>query len=382
MPAAGIRLRSLETARECASLGACPRTIGWLTGLSSTMIREQVFDAAHRARRGRPPYTEDFIFRASSHIRSQLGCFAAQYERLSMAGFGPAACLIAAYRHYLSFSPGPAFSFDQAFFLVSSLAGIWACRQSTLELARCPRCMACLLVARGTLHAPACAFCRDRAQPREVTRAVVGRLVRDAEPLEVSAKLTQRLDALHLMRMFESLGAHARVVRALLHRHSKRARSLPCERVHLGKALPLAHWTLGVRTPTRAQYSVLAATFTRLLAYGVAPEAALAAAYRHTIDAFAPEPVPRFDRCFEVASLVTAQWGIAAPALCLTTCPRCRSAHLVSVTDRATVRCPFCVLLRRSPVRGTVQGLPRPLSVAPRAPALRPSAGVSGRIPA
>lgn len=35
MAYADTRIRSLETAQLCATLGACPRTIGWVTGLPS-----------------------------------------------------------------------------------------------------------------------------------------------------------------------------------------------------------------------------------------------------------------------------------------------------------------------------------------------------------
>jgi len=37
-------VRSLETARECALLGARKRTIAWITGLPPTFILRNVFD--------------------------------------------------------------------------------------------------------------------------------------------------------------------------------------------------------------------------------------------------------------------------------------------------------------------------------------------------
>ena len=70
---ADTRIRSLETARECVRLGARQRTIALLTGLPTSFIFHNIYDAEHLPPRGRPPYTEDFIYRSSLKVQAEVG---------------------------------------------------------------------------------------------------------------------------------------------------------------------------------------------------------------------------------------------------------------------------------------------------------------------
>jgi hypothetical protein len=80
------RIRSLETARECVRLGARQRTIAWLTGLPTSFIFHNVYDAEHLPPRGRPPYTEDFIYRALRVPTSSTRKAARRETTLACAG--------------------------------------------------------------------------------------------------------------------------------------------------------------------------------------------------------------------------------------------------------------------------------------------------------
>jgi hypothetical protein len=207
------RIRSLETARECAMLGACPRTIGWITGLGTNLIRSNVFDRSHRAPRGRPPYCEDLVFRKPYKVQAELGGFAAEYEALAATGQPRAHALVAAYQHYLSATATPTFGFDEAFFVVANLDGIWACTTSTLELVRCPRCEARRLLARGDRQTRACAFCKTAeggALPR--TPKIAGRTPSCAASIGVSPRVDSQLEALRRQREVESIATHPPIV--------------------------------------------------------------------------------------------------------------------------------------------------------------------------
>ena len=362
MAFADARIRSLETARLCAMLGACPRTIGWVTGLPNNFIRTKVFDAGHRAPRGRPAYTDDLVFKTTFKIQAEFGTFATKYQALTTAGFTPASSLIAAYQHYLSFTPVPSFSFDEAFFLVSNLDGIWACKAPTLQLEPCPRCTARRLVALGGAYTPVCAFCREECGERGLRRKVAGRVPPDSESIGVSAGLPLQIEVLRMQRVLESAGAHPRVVAAILSGYPDPSHRAPSRLVRIGKALPVSRWSSGVRTLLRAQFSVMASTFKRLVDGGIEPEQAITAAYRHVLAAFHRAPPLSFNRCFEVVCLAEGRWGVSEPTLQLTDCERCGSTYLKSRADPAPQRCPFCVLLRH------------PEMYPPRAHALTPAA--------
>ena len=153
-------VRSLETARECALLGARKRTIAWITGLPPTFILRNVFDQENPAPCGRPPYTEDFVFRAPLRLQAAASAFAVKYHALTTDGFTPAHSLLAAFRHYRSFADAPAFCFDEAFYLVCNLDGIWASGARKLQLARCRRCGSKHLAPWGSTPSQGCPFCK------------------------------------------------------------------------------------------------------------------------------------------------------------------------------------------------------------------------------
>ena len=88
--------------------------------------------------------------------------FAAKYRLLTSEGVQPAQALITAFKHYLFVVRQPSISFDEAFFLVSNLDGIWAVAARNLELGQCLRC-GCehILPPRG-------AACYVRRNPRSI----------------------------------------------------------------------------------------------------------------------------------------------------------------------------------------------------------------------
>ena len=149
-----------------------------------------------------------------------------------------------------------------------------------------------------------------------------------------------------MQRVLESAGAHPRVVAAILSRYPDPGRRTPSRLVRIGKALPVSRWSSGVRTLLRAQFSIMASTFKRLVHWGIEPEQAITAAYRHVLAAFHRAPPLSFNRCFEVVCLSEGRWCVFEPTLQLTDCGRCGSTYLGSRADPAPQRCPFCVLIR------------------------------------
>ena len=359
MAFADTRIRSLETARECVRLGARQRTIAWITGLPTSFIFRNVYDAQHHAPRGRPPYAEDFIFRASLKVQAEAGMFAAKYRLLTAEGFTPAQALITAFKHYLCVIPNASVSFDEAFFLVSNLDGIWAVPTHTLSLAACRRCGCLHVLPHGAVAAVGCPFCRahrsdDGAAPAELGSGHSTISSDDAETGGgVPAALEQRIRTLRLQRALERRGAHPRVVAALTAAAPAPDRQA-CEQAsgasqaptRVGRPLNLVRWGEAVKTLQRAQYSLVAIAYRRLLAADIEPADAMHAAFVHVSSLFPTEASPSFDRCFELISLFDARWGVRDAEFELLACPKCRSQYIVSRRDRAPPHCPFCALIR------------------------------------
>ena len=357
MAFADTRIRSLETARECLRLGARQRTIAWLTGLPTSFIFHNIYDAEHQPPRGRPPYCEDFIYRSSLRVQAEVGMFAAKYRLLAAEGITPAQALITAFRHYRSVVRQPSFSFDEAFFVVCSLDGIWAAPTRTLELGTCRRCGCLHLIAHGAAPAAAgCPFCRPhrteripaRAPPHPEHETIVSGT--DAQSPTVPAALETQIRSLRTERMFEQLGAHPRVVAILTggpapadRRSASRHLEGP---THVGRAVNLIRWGVAVKTVQRAQFSLVASVYTRLLAAAFEPMDAIRAAFIHVSAMFPTVQPLSFNRCFEVVSMLDARWGAAEPSFDLLSCPKCRARFLASRTDRERPHCPFCALLR------------------------------------
>jgi ribosomal protein S27AE len=96
----------------------------------------------------------------------------------------------------------------------------------------------------------------------------------------------------------------------------------------------------------RAQFSLVATAYTRLLAADFEPADAVRAAFVH-VSAMLPTVEPlSFDRCFEVISMIDARWGAAEPSFDLLSCPKCHASFLASRMDRERPHCPFCALVR------------------------------------
>lgn len=344
-------VRSLETARECALLGARKRTIAWITGLPPTFILRNVFDQDNPAPCGRPPYTEDFVFRAPLRLQAAASAFAVKYHALTADGFTPATSLIVAFRHYRSFVDAPAFCFDEAFYLVCNLDGIWACGTRKLQLVPCRRCGSNHLAPWGSTPSQGCPFCK--AAPGSEATQGHGTAIAARRPTSagcVSHAFLAHVGALKTRRSLEGLGAHARVIDALMATMDELPQelrpNLPTSLVRIGKPLSLTRWGAALRTVTRIQYSVAATTYRRLTASGFSPHEAAVGAYRHARTRFQGDTPLSFDRCFEVLSLLDGRWGVRGPELNLIACNRCHSHHLVSRRDRAAPVCPFCLLIR------------------------------------
>jgi Flagellar transcriptional activator (FlhC) len=354
MAYADTRIRSLETANECVRLGARQRTIAWITGLPTSFIFRSVFDEQHPAPRGRPPYAEDFIFRSSLKVQAEAGVFAAKYHLLVSEGIAPAQALITAFKHYRSVVPNGLVSFDEAFFLVSNLDGIWAASESTIELGKCRRCGCMHVVPRGAAGAIGCPFCKGhhgeggamqsaRSSRHPTTSSDHGDAL-DAAP----ATLELQIRALRLERSLGLLGAHPRVaaVMTAATKHRTGSEATATRPTRVGRPLNLVRWGEAVKTLQRAQYSLVATAYRRLLSAGFEPEEAMLAAFVHVSSLLRAGGHLSFDRCFEFISLFDARWGVRDANFELLACSKCHSQYVVSRRDRAPPHCPFCTLIR------------------------------------
>lgn len=359
MAFAETRIRSLETARECVRLGARQRTIAWVTGLPTSFIFHKVFDAQHRAPRGRPPYSEEFIFRSPLRVQAEASAFASKYRLLTAEGFVHSRALITAFKHYLSVVRSPSVSFDEAFFLVSNLDGIWAATTPSLDLGRCRRCGCTQILPRGATSQDRCPFCKvphsdadTRTSPRHVPPEPAQASDKGDALAGLCAALEQRIRALRLERALEALGAHPRIVATLTGvsgvpegTASAAAHVAP---VRFGRPINLMRWGVAINTLQRVQFSLLATVYRRLRAADFGPEEALRAAFVHVSSLFPSSGSSlSFDRCFELVALFDARWGVSDAEFDLLGCPECHSQYLASRRDRAPPHCPFCALARR-----------------------------------
>jgi flagellar transcriptional activator FlhC len=340
------RLRSLQTARECVELGARQRTIAWVTGLSPTFILRSVYDGQHPAPRGRPPYTEEFVFRAPLRVQAEVGIFALRYRALRTAGFAPARSLITAYRHYRSVVRVPLFCFDEAFFLVSNLDGIWAATAPAIDLGECRGCGSTHVLPRGSAPGTECPVCKVA---RAHAASARGHSSPGPGPVFVSQTVSGapiaidgRIRSLKFRQSLHALGAHQRVIAVLSACHEHRGRAIDGP-VRVGRPLPLSRWRTAVQPVQRMQYSIVAMTHRRLVSAGFAAEEALRTAFEHARSVVLPMEPLSFNRCFEAISLLDARWGVAAPGLELVACPACESWHLISLHEAEPTPCPFCI---------------------------------------
>jgi Flagellar transcriptional activator (FlhC) len=353
--AADTRIRSLETARDCALLGAKQRTIAWLTGLPPNFILRTVFDEKHPAPIGPAPTTIEFYYRLTLQSQGEASAFAVKYTKVRQAGFTPADSLLTAYRRYLLLATSHAFCFDKAFCLVAHLEGRWFCASPTMQLVACPRCGAKHVGPIGSTPSNACPFCkilrfadgaRDHGQASANHVHAPGHAPRRPS---FSDELPLRISALRHRRALELLGAHPRVVRAIMATLPASFMFPPPEParalVSVRRPLSLHRWGEAIKTSDRAQYALAAIAYRRLSQGGFDAPAALAEAYRHLRTLVPCELVP-FDRVFEVISLLDARWGVSEPELRLEACDKCFVEQLVCRIDRQPAPCPFCSMRR------------------------------------
>jgi hypothetical protein len=349
------RLTTLETARQCLQLGARPRTTRWLTGLSNKAVLRLTAEANLKIPRGRPPYSEEFFHGSALSVKAEICTFAGDYEFLIDQQVLPAQALISAYRHYCAGCLEPTFSFDQAFFVVSCLSGLWAAPKRSLFLRPCGGCASPHLVSSPDVPTAWCPFCAPHA-----TKAVAMPL----PPLEVVARrgqgvqsaaassLEQRIQAIRMQEELERLGASQRHVQILAGSPADGDGAWCAGRTGLGKEIPLERWSRQVKTIDRAVFAALACTYRRVSDGGCTVEQAFVSAFRHVSSLPGPAPARlRFDRAFNVIAALEGQWG-AQRGLELVECPRCHSLHLVSLLETEPAHCPFCQVARRPVVFG------------------------------
>ena len=316
-----------------------------------------MFDDRHRAPRGRPPYTEDLIFRSPLNVQAEIGMFASKYRRLTGEGLATSQALITAFKHYLTVVPDPSVSFDEAFFLVSNLDGIWAAAARTLELGHCRRCGCQHVLPRGAVPAHGCPFCKSRrntagemAPERAPTVLSPETSPAEDELAGISEALELRIRAMRRERSLERLGAHRRVVAALTSGPAPPDRTVALSSLvgtrPIGRPLNLVRWGVAVKTLQRAQYSLVAVAYSRLIGADFEPEEALRAAFLHVSSTLQTDPPLSFDRCFEVVGLFDARGCAREQELHLLACSKCQARFLASRRDRAPPHCPFCALIR------------------------------------
>jgi len=316
-------LRALETARQCAMLGAHHRTISFITSLTPGYIARAVYCRQYPAPIGRPQYSEDFLFKTSRRLQAEASLLAAHYRRLTGDGFLPADALITSYRHHRTTHPSSELGFDQAFFMVSRLDGIWASEKSVLSFVECLNCRSSYLAPHGMAKRDNCPVCRTDWQapsrrrpaanaPRSAPAPPVPPRPEHDEPWQLD------LDIAHvrLVRRLEQLGAGHRVCAVLagehwtnLFRASRGRPTVTC--AHLSRPMPLDHWSAKTEVTHRVQYAIFAAHFRRLVQLDLTPVEAICTAIEEMRKACHGYPKPvSFDRCFEVAALLDGLQGL------------------------------------------------------------------------
>lgn len=131
---------ALQTAMECAALGARIRTIQMITGLSHNLLCDLCFHDRSTIPRGRPPATPEWYHTTNLLNRVEASIAASLYRRLRDLDFEPAPALLAGYKQYRSVRRLSQISFDRTFDIAAHLDGVWLLRSTSFCLARCPAC--------------------------------------------------------------------------------------------------------------------------------------------------------------------------------------------------------------------------------------------------
>lgn len=342
-----LHLRALGTGQDCSALGAHPRTIAVMTGLSSQEISQYFFPDPATSRRGRPPDSTNWYFMSTLSQRVEACVVIGQYARLRRHGFLPAESLIAAYRHYLGVCQEPRLlSFDRAFDIASQLDGIWGATLPTLKLLSCSTCRSEVLAELGEVSISECPFCRlirrvelglaesppvAGTQPAPPPRNDPFRNLRVArECVALGAKLR----TIHLLTGFD----FPELAQTFFDGREQRPRGRPAHSLGWYEITTIAN---------RCQACALVSQFKRLTDGGIDPVDALLAAYKHFISIFRGDDVLPFDRAFELAGHLAGRWLCRDPVIMVYRCDRCGCECLTPLNRKRTLACPFCRLWTR-----------------------------------
>ena len=309
------------------------------------IVVRHVFGTSLSSAVGRPPYAEELIFRAKLAVQGEIGVFARAYRRLRAEGFPASRALLAAYRHHASVFIPPSICFDEAFFLVSCLDGIWGARHQTLELHDCRTCGSPHVLPVGPGTSGQCALCKMSSKPH--LYALARRSEADPPGQREPVELDRTIAVLRLQQAMQDHGADPRIINTVapLKRVSGDEHATP-KPLRCGRPLNLARWSRSIDAVQRIMYASGALAFRRLVGAGFSPAEALEGAYAQMAGRFGKDSVPSFDRCFEAISLLEALWGVTVPRLGLVECEACGSHHLVSLVDETPASCPVCEVLR------------------------------------
>lgn len=156
-------IRALALAKECVSLGARIRTVGYVTGLPHGQLTHLFFSDCTLAQRGRAPDSPEWYHSANLLNRTDASIFLSIYRRIRELGFGPTEALVSGYQHYLTVCCShPRINFDRAFDLASHMDGLWTVRTPSFSLVTCPVCTSQYVTAISTQPTTnhECPFCK------------------------------------------------------------------------------------------------------------------------------------------------------------------------------------------------------------------------------
>lgn len=161
------RIRTLRQERSLEALGAHPRIVATLTGVSGVPEGTPPA-AAHVApvRFGRPINLIRWGEANNTLQRVQFSLLAAVYGRLRAADFAPEDALRAAFAHVASLFPSAlAPSFNRCFELVALFDARWGVSETEFDLLACPKCDSQYLAALRDREPPHCPFCALARSP-------------------------------------------------------------------------------------------------------------------------------------------------------------------------------------------------------------------------
>lgn len=157
-------MRTMHLAMKCIELGARPRTVQLLTGLTLFKLEQLCQGKFSEPRRGRHPRSREWYHSANVLERVEASAIVSLYLRLNQLGLEPPQALVAAYQHYIrALRSPPRISLDRALDLVSQTEGRWLATERGFELYICPACQCQYLAApmdKAPEHNNECPFCK------------------------------------------------------------------------------------------------------------------------------------------------------------------------------------------------------------------------------